>query len=63
MVCFFEDTKDIKLAVMESLPKLASERTLVGWIYGADAPDTTQITTELTKLNEENRKLRKEKKL
>lgn len=48
---------------MESLPKLASERTLVGWIYGADAPDTTQITTELTKLNEENRKLRKEKKL
>nr|WP_308530350.1 DUF4062 domain-containing protein [uncultured Serratia sp.] len=61
MVCFFEDTKDIKLAVMESLPKLASERTLVGWISGADAPDTTQLTTELTKLNEENRKLRKEK--
>lgn len=61
MVCFFEDTKDIKLAVMESLPKIASERSLTGWISGADAPDTTQITTEITKLNEEIRKLRKEK--
>ncbi|HEJ7962374.1 TPA: DUF4062 domain-containing protein [Serratia marcescens] len=61
MVCFFEDTKDIKLAVMESLPKIASERSLTGWISGADAPDTTQLTTEITKLNEENRKLRKEK--
>ncbi|MFS7293444.1 DUF4062 domain-containing protein [Serratia proteamaculans] len=61
MVCFFEDTKDIKLAVMESLPKLASERDLIGWISGADAPDTTKLTTEITKLNEENRKLRKEK--
>ncbi|WP_121525153.1 hypothetical protein [Gibbsiella quercinecans] len=61
MVCFFEDTKDIKLAVMESLPKLASEKVLTGWISGADAPDTTHLTTEITKLNEENRKLRKEK--
>lgn len=61
MVCFFEDTKDIKLAVMESLPRIASERLLTGWISGADAPDTTQLTTEITKLNEENRKLRKER--
>ncbi len=61
MVCFFEDTKDIKIAVMESLPRIASERPLTGWISGADAPDTTQLTTEITKLNEENRKLRKEK--
>ncbi|MEL5588373.1 DUF4062 domain-containing protein [Serratia ureilytica] len=61
MVCFFEDIKDIKLAVMESLPKIASERTLTGWISGSDAPDTSKLTSELTKLNEENRKLRKEK--
>jgi hypothetical protein len=61
MVCFFEDTKDIKIAVMESLPRIASERPLTGWISGADAPDTTKITTEITKLNEEIRKLRKEK--
>ncbi|MGP2652744.1 DUF4062 domain-containing protein [Serratia marcescens] len=61
MVCFFEDTKDIRLAVLESLPKIASERPLTGWISGADAPDTAQLTTEITKLNEENRKLRKEK--
>ncbi|CAI0900102.1 DUF4062 domain-containing protein [Serratia marcescens] len=61
MVCFFEDTKDIRLAVLESLPKIASERPLTGWVSGADAPDATQLTTEITKLNEENRKLRKEK--
>jgi hypothetical protein len=60
MSSFFEDMKDIRLCVMESLPEIASTRDLAGWISGNEIPDTKGLVDEITKLNTEVRELTKE---
>ncbi|MGI2115486.1 DUF4062 domain-containing protein [Shewanella frigidimarina] len=60
MSSFFEDMKDIRLCVMESLPEIASTRELAGWISGNEIPDTKGLVDEIAKLNNEVRELTKE---
>lgn len=60
MSSFFEDMKDIRLCVMESLPEIASTRDLAGWISGNEIPDTKGLVDEITKLNNEVKELTKE---
>lgn len=60
MVSFFNDEKDIRLAVWESLTELARRENLPGWISGHEIPDTNGLIAEVSKLNEEVSTLRKE---
>ncbi|MEC6830178.1 DUF4062 domain-containing protein [Photobacterium toruni] len=60
MSAFFEDLKDIRLAVMESLPEIAASRELSGWISGNEVPDTKGLVDEISKLNAEIADLVKE---
>jgi hypothetical protein len=60
MSSFFEDMKDIRLCVMESLPEIASTKELAGWISGNEIPDTKGLVDEIAKLNNEVRELTKE---
>lgn len=60
MSSFFEDLKDIRLAVMESLPEIAATRNLSGWVSGDDIPDTKGLVDEIAKLNAEITALVKE---
>ena len=55
---FFSDTKDVKLAVLESIPKLESEYELQGWVRAETIPDTKALADEIAKLHTENIKLR-----
>ncbi len=60
MVSFFCDEKDIRLAVLESLPELARRENLSGWVSGNEVPDTNGLASEVSKLTDEVRLLRKE---
>ena len=55
---FFTDTKDVKLSVLESIPKLESEYELQGWVSAETIPDTKALADEIAKLHTENIKLR-----
>jgi Domain of unknown function (DUF4062) len=55
---FFDDTKDIRLAVHESLADFAKNRDLIGWVRGNLVVDTQPLFEEIKKLSEENTKLR-----
>lgn len=54
---FFSDTKDIKIAVLETIPQLATEYGVRGWVRATDIPDTKALADELSKLHKENREL------
>ncbi len=60
MVSYFSDEKDIRLAVLESLPELAKRENLSGWVSGDEVPDANGLIYEVSKLNEEIGALRKE---
>lgn len=57
---FFEDKKDIRLCVHESLSDFSANRKLKGWVSADEIVDTHDLAEEIKKLNEENRKLKKE---
>ncbi|HEN3600632.1 TPA: hypothetical protein U5E25_002076, partial [Yersinia enterocolitica] len=54
MSSFYDDTKDIKLCVLESLPEIARSRDLSGWISGSEVPDTKVLVDEISRLSQEN---------
>lgn len=56
---FFEDHKDIKLCVHESLADFVTNRNLKGWISADEFIDTKPLFEEISKLSEENRLLKK----
>ncbi|HHQ6631956.1 TPA: DUF4062 domain-containing protein [Serratia fonticola] len=60
LVSFFSDLKDIRLAIIESLPEIARGRELSGWISGNSIPDVNGLVSEIGKLNEENGQLRRD---
>lgn len=60
MSSFFEDEKDIRLCVHESLSDFNANRKLKGWVSADDIVDTHDLAEEIKKLSEENRKLKKE---
>lgn len=60
MSAFFDDCKDIRLCVLESLPEISSTRELSGWVSGKEIPDTKGLVDEITNLSKENAELKKE---
>lgn len=55
---FFDDPKDIKLCVHESLADFAANRDLKGWVSADEVVDTKPLFDEIRKLSEENRQLK-----
>lgn len=55
---FFDDHKDIKLCVHESLADFAANRDLKGWVSGDEVVDTRPLFEEIKKLSEDNKALR-----
>lgn len=53
MSSFFDDEKDIRLCVLESLPEIAATRSLNGWISGSEVPDTKSLVDEISRLTKE----------
>lgn len=60
MSSFYDDEKDIRLCVLESLPDIAASRSLDGWISGAEVPDTKGLVDEINRLTQENNALNNE---
>ncbi|ELJ5793347.1 MULTISPECIES: DUF4062 domain-containing protein [Enterobacter] len=58
MSSFFEDVKDIRLCVHESLSDFSANRKLKGWVSADEIIDTHDLAEEIKKLNEENRQLK-----
>lgn len=57
MSSFFCDSKDVKLAVLETVPQLAAEYELTGWVRATEIPDTKALADELARLHAENKSL------
>lgn len=55
---FFDDDKDIKLTVYESLADFAANKNMAGWVPGNTVVDTAPLFDEIKKLSSENNELR-----
>ncbi|PYC45527.1 hypothetical protein DMX05_03365 [Pseudomonas soli] len=55
---FFEDVKDIKLCVHESLAGYSANRELSGWVSGNEIVDSKPLIEEINKLSGENTELK-----
>ena len=55
---FFDDEKDIKLCVHETLADFTANRNLKGWVQADEVVDTKPLFEEITKLADENRQLK-----
>lgn len=60
MSSFFNDLKDIRLTVMESLPEIAQMNDLSGWVSGDDIPDVHGLINEVNELRDKIKDLEKE---
>lgn len=60
LVKFFDDKKDIKLAVHETLSEFSYRRELVGWIRGNNSITTDLLVEQITRLTKENSELKDE---
>lgn len=58
MVRFWSDSKDIKLAILETIADFTNRPDLVGWIPGNETVNTGAVAEELAKLTKENSELR-----
>ncbi len=58
MVKFWKDSKDIKLAVMETMAEFSNRLELIGWITGNQSIDTGAVAEEIARLTKENSELR-----
>ena len=56
---FFDDEKDIKLCVHETLADFIANRDLKGWVRADEVVDTRPLFEEIKKLSEENHRLEK----
>lgn len=55
---FFEDAKDIKLCVHETLADYSNNRELSGWVSGSEIVDSKPLMEEINKLASENTELK-----
>lgn len=55
---FFEDVKDIKLCVHETLADYSTNRELSGWVSGSEIIDSKPLMEEVNKLSSENTELK-----
>lgn len=58
MVRPWSDSKDIKLAILETLSEFSRREELIGWIPGNQAVNTGELAEELARLGKENSELR-----
>ena len=58
MVSFWDDLKDIKLAIHESLADIERKEGLVGWVKGDQDIDSGALAEEMARLGKENADLR-----
>lgn len=58
LIKFWEDTKDIKIVVTETLGKLARRPDLVGWVRVSSQSDLPALADEIARLSKENAQLR-----
>lgn len=61
MSSFFNDAKDVKLAIHKSIRDLESRHKLSGWVCAADIPDVRALQDEIQSLKQENKKLARAK--
>lgn len=61
IVRFYDDVKDIKLAIFETLSEFSRREQLIGWVPGNQKVDTSKMAEELARLGEENSRLQKDK--
>lgn len=57
---FFDDVKDIKISIHETLSDFEKRFEFTGWVSGKDIPDFEKILVENSKLLKENAKLKNE---
>lgn len=58
LVKFWDDSKDIKIAIHETLSELSYRKELTGWIRGDNSINTGFLAEEIAKLTKENSELR-----
>lgn len=58
MVRFWDDAKDIKITIGETLSHLSRQEELVGWVRPGDAVDAGFLAEEIARLSKENSELR-----
>lgn len=58
MVRFWDDTKDIKISVGETLAHFSRREDLKGWIRSGDEVNTPALADEIARLSKENATLR-----
>lgn len=59
LVKFWDDSKDIKIAVGETLSTFARRDDLAGWVRAEDELNAPAVAEEITRLSRENAELRK----
>lgn len=60
MTSFFEDNKDIKLAVHESVGKLQQENKLIGWVRSDESLNPEKYLDQIANIQKEKEELQKE---
>jgi hypothetical protein len=55
---FFDDSKDIKIIVVETLSHFSRREDLVGWIRASEGADMPRLADEIARLSRENAQLR-----
>lgn len=60
MVKFWDDSKDIKISIGETLSYFARRDDLIGWVRADQEVDTPALADEITRLSKENAALRKQ---
>jgi hypothetical protein len=58
MVEFWDDSKDIKLAIIKKLGQLARREDLVGWVRAHQEANLPVLSNEIARLSKENADLR-----
>jgi Domain of unknown function (DUF4062) len=60
LVKFWDDKKDIMLAIYETLADFAQRKELIGWVRGDNAVNAGLVAEEIAKLTKENSELRQQ---
>lgn len=58
MVKFWDNKKDIKLAIYESINQFVSTKKMIGWVRGNESLDNIVVTDEIVRLSKENAEMR-----
>lgn len=58
MVRFWRDSKDIKLAILETMSEFSRREDLTGWVQGGESVNAGALAEEIARLGKENAELR-----